>query len=304
VKEKKIAILLGGASSERKISLMSGEAVFNAVKKLSGFIPIKYDSKTDLKKLVSDKSKIDLVFIVLHGKGGEDGTIQSYLEKLNLPYTGSDSRASSQAFDKVKAKQIFRQNGLDVLPHFVLTFHSQLPKNIQYPMVVKPRKGGSSIGVAIAKNLPQLRQKTKIAFKHCPKIMLEQYQKGREFTVPVLGKGQTARALPAVEIVPTKGDFFNYQNKYDGTTREITPAHLNSKQTKLAQNTALLAHHALGCSGLTRTDMILFDGKYYILELNIVPGLTDQSLAPKSAKAAGIKFKDLIKQIINEIYSL
>ncbi len=301
---KNIAIILGGTSSERKISLMSGKAVYKAIQRLAGFRPIKYDAKTDLEKLAKDKEKIDLVFIALHGAGGEDGEIQKYLEKLNLPYTGSDPKASSIAFDKVKAKQIFRQNGIDVLPHFVLTQGSQIPKNIQYPIVIKPKNGGSSIGIAIAKNFNELLQKLPIGFKCCRKVILEKCIIGRELTVPVLGNGKNAKALPVVEIVPTKGEFFDYENKYDGSTREITPAKLNKTQTEKAQNIALRAHNALGCRGLTRTDMILLDGKFFVLELNIIPGLTDQSLAPKSAKAMGMDFKELIKKIINEVHSL
>jgi D-alanine-D-alanine ligase len=295
---KTIAVILGGTSPEREISLISGREVYKAIQQLPGYKPVKYDPKTDLEKLEQDKDKIDLAFIALHGEGGEDGEIQGFLETLKIPYLGSGVKASALAIDKIASKALYKKFGLPVLPHWEMLKGDPVPKDLRLPVMVKPNTAGSSIGMAVVRAKKDLAKALRQAFKYGDKILLERYIQAQELTVPVIGQGEQARALPVVEIIPTTGEFFDYTNKYDGTTKEIVPAQISRQLTKKIKQIGLRAHQILGCKGVTRTDMLYKNGKIYVLETNTIPGLTPESLVPKSARAAGISFKELIKRLI------
>lgn len=305
LKEKKIGVFLGGISSEREISIKSGDSVFNALKDLgldAVRIDITSDSASDIKKLV-DFNNLDLVFIALHGEFGEDGKLQKILEDLNVPFTGSGSAASRQAMDKVTSKEMFKKAGLDVPSYFIMDNVSpdslKGAEIIGLPFVVKPCSGGSSIGLSLVNNINDFSQAFSLAKKYYGSAMIEQFIKGRELTVGILDD----KPLPPIEIV-TDEPFFNYQAKYkSATTNYIVPAELDSKLTRLVMDSGLAAHKALGCRNFSRVDMILSekDLHVYILELNAIPGLTQRSLLPKAAKSAGLDFSQLCLKIIESV---
>lgn len=305
MKKIRIAVLIGGTSSERDISLISGKEVANALDRSKYEVKI-YDPATDLIKLAEDKDKIDIVFPVLHGPGGEDGTIQGFLELLKLPYVGSKVLASALAMNKEISKKIYRQN--DILTPDSRVFTSKDDKEIDdvtIPCVVKPISQGSSMGTSIVRTKDRLKKAIDYAFKFENKIMMEDYVDGIEITAPVLGNEQPT-ALPLIEIVPPEGKFFDREVKYNGQTQEIVPARLNKDLIKEAQEIAIQAHLVLGCRGLSRTDMIIEKspirqaqgGKIYVLETNTMPGMTSESLFPKSAKTAGLNFSKLLDKLI------
>lgn len=292
----KVALLTGGASAEREVSLASGKEVIKALKKLGHEVFV-YDTKSDLGKLFKDRKKLDVAIPVLHGPGGEDGTIQGFLEAIGLPYAFSGVLASALGMDKWRQRIIFRSCGLNVPPTQVLT--SEKTKiRFKLPVVVKPNFQGSSVGVAICENKKELRQALKEAFRHDEIVLVEKYIKGREITAGALGKGAETKALPVVEIRP-KRKFFDYQAKYNGSTEEIVPAPLPRNLYRQAQKVAVKTHQALGCSGVTRTDMILKGNTIYVLEINTIPGLTRESLVPKMTKAEGMSFEELVQELIN-----
>jgi len=295
MKKLKIALLMGGWSAERAVSLASGREVLRVLKEDPCYEVKVYDPKDGLKKLLAHQKEIDLVLPILHGPYGEDGTIQGFLELLQIPYAFSGVLASALAMDKYRSRQIFQAVGLPVPRYLVLKRGKTLKKPAQYPVVVKPNRQGSSIGVSICQDFAQFQKAVKEAFRYDEIVLVEEYIPGKEITVAVLDE----RALPVIEIVPKK-TFFDFQAKYDGTTEEIVPARLSLALTKKAQEYALKAHLALGCRGLSRTDMILSqkNHQFYLLELNTIPGLTKESLVPKAAKAAGLDFKALILEII------
>ena len=302
----RLTILMGGISSERDISLISGKEVVKALDKKKYEIKI-YDPKSDLIKLAKDRKEIDVVFPVLHGFGGEDGTIQGYLELLKLPYVGSGVLSSALAMDKKMSKVIYKNNGLLTPKAIVLSRpdieenHSGVLQNIRktigLPCVVKANNQGSSIGVYIVKNEKDLKKAINDAFKLDNEVLVEEYIKGIEVTGAVLGN-QNPKALPIVEIIPPEGKFFDREVKYSGATQEIVPARLSKSLTKKVQNIAIKAHQVLGCRGFSRTDMIIKKPKIYVLETNTIPGLTSESLFPKAAKVAGIEFSKLLDELI------
>lgn len=296
MKTLKVAVLLGGISAEREISLESGKSVLKALKKNKKYKVKVYDPKTDLGKLIKDRKELDLAIPILHGPYGEDGTIQGFLELLQIPYCFSKVLPSALGMNKIAQRKIFEREGLPIPKYQVLSGH-QLPSVSHFPLVIKPNTQGSSVGVSICRDKKELEKGIKEAQKYDQTIIIEEYINGREITVGVLGTSENPFALPIVEIIPKK-EFFNFKAKYDGSTEEIVPAPISKDLTKKAQDYAKKAHQALGCSGVTRTDMILQNSKIYLLEINTIPGLTPESLIPKAAKAAGLSFEELLDRLI------
>jgi len=315
----RILVALGGRSPERKVSVESGNQVILALEKL-GYQTAILDTGTgrlmqspELDRLELDPEKLpevvnlplvdikrhfQLVFIAIHGKFGEDGGLQALLDNISMPYTGSKPLPSALGMDKKHAKAIFNYVDLPVLKHQVL--HSSEEKtNLKFPLVVKPNDQGSSVGVSICENEADLKVALKNAFKYSEEVMLEPYMHGRELTVAILenDKGE-GEALPVVEIIPTH-KFFDFEAKYDGTTQEIVPAKIPAALTKQARDLAIRAHNALGCRHFSRVDMVNDDkGKLHILEINTIPGLTPQSLFPRTAATAGYPFEKLIDHLV------
>ena len=296
-----VALLCGGISSEREISLKSGQQVKNALDPKKYNVKV-YDPASDLARLVNDAKEIDVALVILHGRFGEDGTIQGLLDLLGIPYQCSGVLASALAMDKLMSKHIFSSAGLLVPRYVMLTKNASFDSVVErlgLPLVIKPADSGSSIGTSIIKDKTQFKQALDEAFKHSERVFAEEYIAGKEVTGAVIGN-KSPYALPLVEIIPNKGyDFFDYKAKYKpGATEEICPARLSEALTKEVQRCALIAHKALGCKGYSRTDMILKDKKVYALETNTIPGMTENSLFPKAAKAAGFSFPDLIEELI------
>lgn len=299
----KVAILMGGISNEREVSLSTGKTVAKYLDS-SKFDPKFYDTKKDLLKLFSDisKNKIDVCFIALHGKGGEDGSIQGILELLGVAYTGPGIMASAISMDKIISKRLFMQEKI-LTPRFIVVKDKkidfkQIRDKIGLPYVIKPSNSGSSVGVSIIKKEKEIKKGIKMALKEDDKVIIEEYIQGKEITVGVLGN-KTPRALSIVEIIP-KTKFFDYQAKYNPKfCDEIAPARISVDLTKKAQELALKVYKLLDCKGFSRIDMILKGKKIYVLENNTIPGLTPNSLLPKAAKADNISFSKLLEKIIN-----
>lgn len=306
-KKLKIAVLMGGISSERDISLATGRNVVSFLdKEKYEVFAIEIKDKTSwINKL--NKKCPDLAFIALHGKFGEDGKIQALLDDLEITYTGSGVLASMLAMDKLITKQIFKAESIST-PSYVIIDQQQyyfegqesigrILSQLKLPLVIKPSASGSSIGVTIVKDKKDIKGALKAAFKEGKQVLIEKYIKGREITVPVLGN-KNPKALPVIEIAP-KRDFFDLKAKYDPELcDEIVPARISRKLAQRAQDLALKVYKAFGCCGFARVDMIIKKPKIFVLEINTIPGLTENSLVPKSAKAAGIEFPQLLDKII------
>jgi len=292
-----IGVLMGGFSSEREVSLRSGNAVSTALKSLGYKIrDIDVKSPGIFRKAKPD---FDIAFIALHGKFGEDGGIQQLLESHKIIYTGSGAKASKRAMDKFATKETFVKNKIPTAEYMVI--NNKQIKNLKipfgYPVVAKPCSEGSSVGVSIAKNYRELSNALKEAFKYDKNVLIEKFIPGREVTVGVLGK----KALPVIELKP-KQSFYNYKAKYqDKRTEYIVNPKFPTKVIKEMQKNALKAHKALGCSGISRIDLIYApESGAIVLEANSIPGLTDRSLLPKAARAIGIEFPALCERIIKE----
>ncbi len=302
----RVGVLMGGPSSEREISLKSGQAVFSALKQ-AGVDTVAIDITTDNQPEninLLKKYNLDCAFIALHGRFGEDGTIQSILEKMKLPFTGSGVQASRLAMDKIGSLEIFRKQGLCTPGSQFLEISAYKKSNkfkneLGFPLVVKPANHGSSIGLSIVDSEKEISVAIELAFQFDLRIIIEQYIKGRELTVGVLDK----KALPVIEIIP-KHKFFDFQAKYQaGLTEYIIPAHLDDELGQIVQIAALKAHKALGCFGCSRTDIILSqDNIPYLLEVNTIPGMTATSLLPKAAKIVGIDFSQLCFRLLELAY--
>jgi len=298
-----IALLSGGISSEREVSLNSGDQVYEALDKEKYNI-LRYDPKTDLIRLVQDAPNIDAALIILHGPYGEDGTIQGLLELLNIPYQGSGVLGSSIAMNKLASKYLYEKAGLPIPPYIALKKGDRLDpqgweKQLGMPLVIKPNAAGSSVGMTIVKSLDSLQQAVEKAFSHDATILIEGCVEGIELTGGVVGN-QELLALPIIEIIPdAEHEFFDYEAKYTaGITQEICPARIDDEMTQKAQAYAEAAHKALFCEGYSRTDMILKDREIYILETNTIPGMTATSLLPQAARKAGLSFSQLLDQLI------
>jgi D-alanine-D-alanine ligase len=300
----RLALIAGGKSSEREVSLKSGNQVFQALDKDKYDIR-RYDPLTDLERLVREAGELDAALIIMHGRGGEDGSMQGLLDLLEIPYQGSGVLASALAMNKELTKNIYRQAGLQV-PRS-LTFdrdRTPSPREIEadlgLPVVIKPVHEGSSIGISMAGTPEALSTGLAAAFALDNRVLVEEFIQGIEVTGGVLGNARL-QALPLVEIIPASTyAFFDYEAKYQpGATEEICPARLNPEMTKRAQECALTAHQALGCRGYSRTDMMIRDQDIFVLETNTIPGMTATSLFPQGAKAAGIDFPALLDTLIN-----
>lgn len=292
LKKLKIGVVSGGISSERDISLKSGSAVHESLIK-NGFSAklINIKSQEQLKSIETYKG-LDLVFIMIHGKGGEDGEIQSLLEAANIKYTGSDSTSSLNAFDKLESKEILKENGLDV-PLRIMLHDTPIKHN---GMVIKPVREGSSFGVSIIKNSDDEKKRNALVkAQRYGDVLIEEFIEGKELTVAIVGES----TYPAIEIIPPN-EFYDFSAKYDGIGTKYIPANLPSAETKKLSEVCLKAFKSLGCSGWGRVDLIKSkdDGILYILEVNTVPGMTETSLVPKAAKLDGLSFNDLLVEII------
>ena len=299
----RIALLSGGWSGEREISLKSGEAVYLALDKQK-YDVTRYDPRDDLPVLMRDRASIDIAFILLHGKYGEDGCIQGFLDLMGIPFVGSGVLPSALALNKRVAKQLYRSNGLNVVEDVIVNKDreysiDQIMETLGPSTVVKPVAEGSSLGMSICHTEEELSRGLQSAFQYDEEVLVERYIKGREVTCAVLGN-KSLEALPLIEIVPNpEYAFFDYEAKYKpGATREICPAPLSEEQTKKAQSYAKRAHEALGCRVWSRTDMMVQGEDIYVLETNTIPGMTETSLVPLAAKTAGLSLSELLDRLI------
>lgn len=302
-----IGVLMGGYSSERDISLRSGQGVVNALTAAGHLVKPIDIKQSDKDKIIAqlEAEGIDVAFIALHGRGGEDGFIQSILEEMDIPYTGSGVMASQMAFNKILSQRAFKQAGLPVPAHVVIEdgrpveFKSVWNQIKSTPLVVKAACEGSSIGVFVVRHPSEWEPALKNALSLGPNVIVEQFIRGREFTAGVFD-GET---LPLVEIVP-KANFFDFNSKYQkGMTQYVVPALLDEALTKKIQGLALRAHEALGCEGFSRVDVRLDDkDKPFILEINTIPGFTEMSLFPKAAAVAGYSFVAVCEKLLSIAY--
>ena len=300
--KKTIVVIMGGLSGERKISFLTGKACSNALKR-KGFKVKELDAKGYfIKKLRNLKPKI--VFNALHGRYGEDGFVQTILESMKIPYTHSGILSSSLAMDKELSRKIFKKNNLMVPKYFLL--HKNEKKNLykkikikkmKFPIVIKPVNEGSSLGVYIYKNRTQLKKKFNKLINIYERLLVEEYIPGKEIQVAVMGK----KPLGAIELIP-KRSFYDYKAKYSTSaqTKHIMPASISPKKYKEVLRLAKKAHNLLGCKGITRSDFRFFKNKFYLLETNTQPGMTNLSLVPEIAKYCGIKFEDLVVWMIKD----
>lgn len=303
----RIGILMGGYSSEREISLKSGKAVCDALNS-SGCcaVPLDIVDKEEGRILsVLLDSQIDVAFISLHGRLGEDGTIQSILEKAGIPYTGSGVAASRMAINKISSQNLFRQNGINIPEYIALSKNDIIDVDSIFDeinssiIVVKPACEGSSIGITFVHEKGELQPALGRAFRQGKDVLLERYIKGRELTVGILEH----EALPVVEVRPCR-DFFDFTAKYqDGKTEYLVPANIHPDVTSQIQDIALKVHRILGCAHFSRVDFILDENVVpYVLEANTIPGFTSTSLLPKAAGQTGIDFKQLCLKLVELAY--
>ena len=351
----KVAVLMGGSSAERNVSLSTGRQILNALDASkydvyaldtgSGVMELPAGALGNMRVLTFDEvtegastfvagdsqpvtqltelgrvpktQRPDVVFIALHGPGGEDGTVQGMLEVLGVPYTGSGVLASALAMDKAMSKRVLTAAGVLMPRDIVAKRGHDLPDSpfpgeergwgrgvsgegfpVPLPLIVKPSRQGSTFGVTVVDELARLDAALENAFRYDDTALVEQFITGTEITVPIIGNDDL-EILPIVEIVPAKG-FYDYEAKYTpGATEEIVPARITDEQTAEARRIAELCHRTLGCQGMSRTDMIVArDGQIYTLEVNTIPGMTPTSLLPRSADAAGISFSKLLDRLI------
>ncbi|MEJ2285489.1 MAG: D-alanine--D-alanine ligase [Desulfobacterales bacterium] len=303
MKKLNLALLAGGISSEREVSLHSGDQVFEALDK-DKYDILRYDPKTDLPRLVNDAAKIDFALIILHGPWGEDGTVQGLLDLLRIPYQGSGVLGSSLAMNKAATKQMYEKAGVPVPPYVIYHRDDTVDADacagrLGMPLVVKPVVGGSSVGMSIVRSASDLPAAADKAFEWDSSIMIESYIDGVELTGGVIGNREL-EAFPIIEIVPDKEhDFFDYEAKYTaGVTEEICPARIDEELTLQAQSLAKKSHQALFCRGYSRTDLILKGREMFVLETNTIPGMTATSLLPQAAQVAGLSFTKLLDKLI------
>ncbi len=292
----KIGVLAGGQSSEREISLKSGKAVYDALlaQGLDGVL-IDINSLEAALDTIK-KAGLDTVFIALHGGFGEDGTMQALLDKAAIKYTGSGFEASRIAIDKLAAREALEANGMDVPECEVSKRDKEFDiSSVRLPVVVKPLKGGSSIGLSTVLSSDNLQSALNNAFSYGDTALIERFISGRELTVSILD----GRPLPVIEIISRTGSY-DYFAKYESSSTEyLIPAPLDEDTTARAREIGIAAHKAIGCGSFSRVDMILSDdGAIYVLEVNTIPGLTSRSLLPKAALAVGIDFGSLCVKIL------
>ncbi|MBU1308176.1 MAG: D-alanine--D-alanine ligase [Gammaproteobacteria bacterium] len=295
----KVAVMFGGVSAEREVSLRSGKAVLTALQQ-AGVDAFAFDPQqqnlAELAELGAQQ-----VFIVLHGRGGEDGSMQGALQQLGLPYTGSGVLGSALAMDKIRCKWLFQAQNLPTAPFAVVhssdTDFAGLLASLGGKVMVKPANEGSSIGMSAASSAAELQQAISQALQYDSEILVERWINGREFTIAILND----QVLPVVEM-RTPRAFYDYEAKYQANSTEyLCPAPLDAQLTAAMQDSALKAFNAVGASGWGRVDIMLDDsGQHYLLEVNTVPGMTEKSLVPMAAKAAGLSFQQLVLAILSQ----
>lgn len=342
----RVAVLMGGKSAEREVSLSTGRQVLAALdparydafpvdpayfslpgqgeQQLLGgasaseltdgedrgdvhIEPVAEDAAIAQRAALVGRNRPDVAILCLHGRGGEDGTIQGMLELLEIPYTGSGVLASALAMDKAMAKKILALDGVPVPPGILVRGRKEADDylaalrdgstTVTCPAVVKPSRQGSTIGISIVQQPENMAAALATALHYDNEVVVEKFIDGIEITAPVLGNDDV-RPLPLVEIVPN-GGFYDYEAKYTpGATDEIVPARLSTETTTAAQELAVRSHRALGCRGFSRTDMLVAEDGIYVLEVNTIPGMTPTSLLPRSAEAAGLPFPELVDRMV------
>lgn len=331
-----VAVLMGGTSTEREVSLSTGRMIMEALdpEKYTAFAvdtarfgeAALESGRLSLPETAADvcssdvlaemlpldqvaypnrlHPKPDVAFIALHGRFGEDGTVQGLLELLDIPYVGSGVLASALALDKIMARKVMEYEGIPVprgiavrRPVDVKRLAGQIAKIMGYPAVIKPNRQGSTIGLSVVRTASELPAAMDLAFKYDEDVLIEEFIEGTEITGAVIGNDDP-QVLPIIEIVPA-GGFYDYYSKYTpGATEEIVPARIRETAYRRAEELALACHKALGCRGMSRTDMMVRGEDVYVIELNTIPGMTPTSLLPCAAKAAGIEFPDLLDRLI------
>ncbi|MDQ6841779.1 MAG: D-alanine--D-alanine ligase [Actinomycetota bacterium] len=307
----RIAVLKGGRSLERQVSLKSGVRVEDALDRL-GHDVVGIDVGPDLVERLSS-TRPDLAFVALHGRDGEDGTVQELLEVLDIPYTGSKVSACVRAADKVLAKHAMRDAGIPTPDFFAFSeaaFESlgaarglpAIEERLRFPIVVKPAVQGSALGIKFARSPADVPAALVAAFSYDRKVLLERYVPGRELAISIIEQDGEARALPIVEALPQEEDYYDFEARYEiGRTRFVCPAELGSAVAERAATVALDTYRLLGCSGFARVDLMAEGEDLQVLELNPIPGLTETSLLPQAAEAAGIGFDELIERIVSAV---
>ena len=301
----RVIVLMGGQTPEHQVSLSTGKQVIKNLDKskyqTTPFLIPKQGSSwvNKLVNLAKDKQPT-VVFIALHGPYGEDGTIQGLLELLGLAYTGAGVLASAMGMDKAVFHQLMKKEAIPMADYLIIEKsdpQTKILRRFKFPLVVKPINQGSSIGITIIKKRTALNKALKLAFKYSSRVMVEEYLKGTEISCGLLGN-QEPIALPVIEICP-KNDFFDYEAKYiPGMSQEIVPARIPKGITRKVQEIALQVYKSIGCRGFGRVDMIIVEGKPYVLEINTIPGLTPTSLLPQEAAVANISYPQLLDRLI------
>jgi D-alanine-D-alanine ligase len=300
--KKRVGVLMGGLSAEREVSLRTGAGVADALEERGhDVVRIAFGPDTrGIDQLVRE-ANIDIAFLALHGRGGEDGCIQGLLELLGVPYTGSNVLASALAMDKLKSKELFRLHNVPTAPYYVATRESlrdlaEVHGSFGFPVIAKPRGEGSSVGVSRADDLVELATSIEAALAHDDLVLIERFVRGMEVHVGVLD----GRSLGAIEVVPKSG-VYDYASKYTpGATDYICPPRLGSTRARGVMNLAERAARALGCTGACRVDLLVTEGENeYVLEVNTLPGMTKTSLLPKIAASAGVDYGTLCEAILN-----
>jgi D-alanine-D-alanine ligase len=301
----KVAVLKGGRSLERGVSLRSGARVEDALERLGHeVLPLEADGDM-VKQLAAGQP--DNAFVAMHGPGGEDGTAQELLEILGIPFTGPSVAACARCIDKVLAKHELRAAGIPTPDWFAFNETAfrelgaadalaGLEERLGFPLLVKPSRGGSALGIKFAENWFDVPEALVSAFSYDDRVLLERFVDGRELAVSVLGN----EPLPVVEAIPRAGDVYDFEARYEiGRTSFVCPAELSPEESSAVVEAALGAYRALGCSGFSRVDLILAEDGPQVLEVNAIPGLTDTSLLPQAAEAAGMSFEQLVEKILD-----
>jgi D-alanine-D-alanine ligase len=310
VSTRRVALLKGGPSLERQVSLRSAARVENALEAL-GHEVVSIDVDSELIRRLRE-SGADVAFVALHGRGGEDGTVQELLELVGVPYTASGPSACSRCMDKVVAKHELRGAGLPTPDFYAFSQAAfeelgaaralpALEERLDFPIVVKPAAQGSALGIKFARTAADVPAAIVAAFSYDTKVLLERHVEGRDLAVSVIDGPDGPEALPVVEAIPNEEDFYDFEARYEiGRTTFRCPADIGPEATARAQELALAAYATLGCAGFARVDLMLEEGtgELQLLEANAIPGLTDTSLLPLAAEAAGITFEDLIARIV------
>jgi D-alanine-D-alanine ligase len=305
-----VAVLKGGRSLERQVSLRSGARVEDALERL-GHRVIPIDAGGDLVTQLRE-AEPNVAFVALHGRDGEDGTVQELLEVLGIPYTGSRVSACMRAADKVLAKHAMVDRDIPTPDFFAFSetaFQSlgaaqvlpALEERLQFPIVVKPASQGSALGIKFARQAGDVPAALLAAFSYDRKVLLERYVPGRDLAVSILEEDGEPHVLPIVEAVPVGEDFYDFEARYEiGRTRFVCPAELSADVAERAGQLALEVYEMLGCSAFARVDLMLEQdtGELFVLEANVIPGLTETSLLPQAADAAGISFDELIQRVL------